>query len=832
MASWMAVFGKSEEEPISATSTAEDIYESPIDSDDGEDRLRHRRFTPDTADNSAQHDTDAHSQGVESNTNSFCASEWPYSEDNEEGFLEHEDGFNLDEFEVDDSSDVHVNRVSRAGFDSDEESIPGEIHNGLHNTPPVSRTPRAWNAFFDIQRDADEFIRKFPANGNSITKLRGQFAEVDDGSGVITECELLFHMQESLEKRHGPLSIDQSELLRETVRRRYAEIDLGIHEERVGQDEWVHFTMLRLTSPSHVASKHLNKHVRAALVKDDALLTRLQGAYEGLVQSSDEESRLDSCERAFREAGVCEPLEEDLQHYGALSYFEFVSLSLGATLAPVQLAMYDTSDGLAKWIPSMLLGGHKFDGIWHTGVRVFGKEFWYGGGAFCHDPEGVPFGRPVRIINLGKTLRTFGELKEFLHFDLLYTFNRASYDVLNHNCNDFSNEVVQFLLHGQQIPEEVLMQPEWAKNASLTKVLKPILQERLGSFGDDSRCALTRQCDDVTEEWRRRLRKGDMALFRSSFIERPYTVKIESDLMSEGEDCLYPDDARLADISCFMPSTAQKPSNRAAWAEWKLVNRSGVPVSHLYPCFSDTQACIMHLQLGAHLEEGVGVVLRRYLHQAFRPVCPKGHPLQPRSAKFFAQAACSICQIQSGSFMSGESRGSCCKACSFEVCSSCLQKGNIFRGGGVFADILTPFLASDLLANPGWLKYKSRFYFFKAERNACGAVAAEEVTKLVNRLRLELGLPTLCVTDSQVEIDLCRLLCVQHSLDIAGENLLRHNKETVELQMFQQLFSQTLMEAMAAGNDAVPFNSEQGEGGSTRIRTILRNMGDGCVVAL
>lgn len=60
----------------------------------------------------------------------------------------------------------------------------------------------------------------------------------------------------------------------------------------------------------------------------------------------------------------------------ALSYYEFVAHALGLKAASVELALYDLSKGVAQWVPSSLLGGHKVDGVWHSGLRVFGKEFW------------------------------------------------------------------------------------------------------------------------------------------------------------------------------------------------------------------------------------------------------------------------------------------------------------------------------------------------------------------------------------------------------------------------------------------------------------------------
>ena len=40
------------------------------------------------------------------------------------------------------------------------------------------------------------------------------------------------------------------------------------------------------------------------------------------------------------------------------------------------------------------LSGKQIDGVWHTGVVVFGKEFFFGGGIQSGDPGETPYGVP------------------------------------------------------------------------------------------------------------------------------------------------------------------------------------------------------------------------------------------------------------------------------------------------------------------------------------------------------------------------------------------------------------------------------------------------------
>ena len=48
-------------------------------------------------------------------------------------------------------------------------------------------------------------------------------------------------------------------------------------------------------------------------------------------------------------------------------------------MAQVRLAVYDLSQGMAKQF-SMGFLGKQIDGIWHTGIIIWGKEYFFGGG--------------------------------------------------------------------------------------------------------------------------------------------------------------------------------------------------------------------------------------------------------------------------------------------------------------------------------------------------------------------------------------------------------------------------------------------------------------------
>ena len=105
----------------------------------------------------------------------------------------------------------------------------------------------------------------------------------------------------------------------------------------------------------------------------------------------------------------------------------------------VLLHVYDLSVGIAKHISPFLLG-KQLEGIWHTGVVVYGKEFYFGHGINTSRAGETPFQRPHQVINMGKT-HVPEELVEEMLVDLSETFTPESYSLMKHNCNHFSNEV-------------------------------------------------------------------------------------------------------------------------------------------------------------------------------------------------------------------------------------------------------------------------------------------------------------------------------------------------------------------------------------------------------
>lgn len=93
----------------------------------------------------------------------------------------------------------------------------------------------------------------------------------------------------------------------------------------------------------------------------------------------------------------------------------------------------------------------------HTGVVVYGNEYYFGGG-IQHSPAGLtPYGTPLRVVDLGVTHVPKDVFEMYLQ-EISPRYLPETYSLLTHNCNNFSNEVAQFLV-GASIPEYILQLP-------------------------------------------------------------------------------------------------------------------------------------------------------------------------------------------------------------------------------------------------------------------------------------------------------------------------------------------------------------------------------------
>ncbi|XP_037406281.1 uncharacterized protein LOC119268685 isoform X1 [Triticum dicoccoides] len=140
---------------------------------------------------------------------------------------------------------------------------------------------------------------------------------------------------------------------------------------------------------------------------------------------------------------------------------------------PVKLHIYDLSRGMARQLSTTVLG-KPIDAIWHTGVVVHGKEYFFGGGVQQDRPGRTPYGTPARVEHFGVTHVGKEDFEDFLH-EISPRYTPETYNLLSNNCNHFSNEVVKFLV-GSTVPSYILDQPKEAMKSPIGALIMPMIQ--------------------------------------------------------------------------------------------------------------------------------------------------------------------------------------------------------------------------------------------------------------------------------------------------------------------------------------------------------------------
>ncbi|NWW33529.1 DESI1 isopeptidase, partial [Panurus biarmicus] len=156
------------------------------------------------------------------------------------------------------------------------------------------------------------------------------------------------------------------------------------------------------------------------------------------------------------------------------------------TLHPVKLYVYDLSKGMARRLSPLMLGKNTAGGtgaapaaasrgLAHTSIIVHKDEFFYGsGGISSCAPGGTLLGPPDTVVDLGNTEVTEEIFLEYLSSLGESMFRGESYNLFEHNCNTFSNEVAQFLT-GKKIPSYITDLPSEVLATPFGQALRPLL---------------------------------------------------------------------------------------------------------------------------------------------------------------------------------------------------------------------------------------------------------------------------------------------------------------------------------------------------------------------
>ncbi|PSK43094.1 Desumoylating isopeptidase 1 [Elsinoe australis] len=144
----------------------------------------------------------------------------------------------------------------------------------------------------------------------------------------------------------------------------------------------------------------------------------------------------------------------------------------------VQLYVYDLSRGMARSMSQQFLGT-QIDAIYHTSIVVNGVEYFFGQGIQQSRPGATHHGRPMEVVQLGRTQLPAEVILEYLE-SMKSVYTPEAYDLFQNNCNNFSNDFAQFLV-GKDIPSHITSLPETVLNTPFGQMLRPQLDASMRS---------------------------------------------------------------------------------------------------------------------------------------------------------------------------------------------------------------------------------------------------------------------------------------------------------------------------------------------------------------
>lgn len=139
----------------------------------------------------------------------------------------------------------------------------------------------------------------------------------------------------------------------------------------------------------------------------------------------------------------------------------------------VSLTIYDLSRGMARSLSAQFLGpNHIIDIVPHTSILAFGREYYFDRGVGIHSEDPHIFRQtrqmfPTEIQALGCTDVSQTEFEVWC-VTSDGSYGPDSYDLLMHNCNNFSHDAA---LHGLHLPRGV---PEWILHIHQRFISSPV----------------------------------------------------------------------------------------------------------------------------------------------------------------------------------------------------------------------------------------------------------------------------------------------------------------------------------------------------------------------
>jgi Ca2+-binding EF-hand superfamily protein len=325
----------------------------------------------------------------------------------------------------------------------------------------------------------------------------------------------------------NPTNNDLQLIAREIDRfMRIADLD---NDGYVSLNEYMHYMLTLIKEKEEGRRFEIHGILAEKCAKDPSLVDKLVTWFREKDRNGQGEISVDDFNSILEKVKIKErkriQINESVFSLNRVTYSQYVMLMLGRTPSKISLISYDISGSATKNL-SRILFGRKIEGIWHTSILAFGYEWWYGGDCFQSRPFSTPFGpTPDRVEDLGETTRTLAELKEFVKAKMRRKYNYQTYDVISNNCNNFTNDLSQFLTH-HGIKSSIVSLPGDLLSGGLARIMRPFLNKWLGGFEGNEENMRVSANKDVIEDIRKEkgeahvdLQVGDIAMWKRTETE-------------------------------------------------------------------------------------------------------------------------------------------------------------------------------------------------------------------------------------------------------------------------------------------------------------------------
>jgi len=133
---------------------------------------------------------------------------------------------------------------------------------------------------------------------------------------------------------------------------------------------------------------------------------------------------------------------------------------------PVEVYLYDLSKGAAKMTSGALIG-RTLEGVWHTGIVAYGREYFFTKcGVSSVIPGGTGLGDPDKIENIGETQLPYSVFLDYILSLGETKFKPGTWDLVKFNSSLFADEVSQFIC-GSGVPKYILDLPQELLNTPI-----------------------------------------------------------------------------------------------------------------------------------------------------------------------------------------------------------------------------------------------------------------------------------------------------------------------------------------------------------------------------